>query len=238
MTRTRSLDSEAEPRQSNVRRIRRRTQAGRNAGLLIAASIASCCVVEVGVRQLFPAASDDEAFWGRMTYHVLNSPVVASDARVNMEAAHDSHDEFGFVLDSGQKTHFVSDEFSYVVNTNDHGLRTAEFTPGRRGGVVLLGDSMLFGIGAAAQQTVEAEMERLLKRLGVAVPVHTLAVPGYNTVQELQLMRAYGELLQPDFTILGLFIANDVRIGLPGARGRFHQCHRGEMERTFGEVTA
>ena len=27
-------------------------------------------------------------------------------------------------------------------------------------------------------------------------------------------------------------------IGLPGARGRFHQCHRGEMERTFGEVTA
>ena len=27
-------------------------------------------------------------------------------------------------------------------------------------------------------------------------------------------------------------------IGLPDARGRFHQCHRGEMERTFGEVTA
>ena len=131
MTRTRSLDSEAEPRQSNVRRIRRRTQAGRNAGLLVATSIASCCVVEVGVRQLFPAASDDEAFWGRMTYHVLNSPVVASDARVHMNAAHDSHDdEFGFVLDPGRETHFASDEFSYVVNTNDQGLRTTELTPG------------------------------------------------------------------------------------------------------------
>ena len=236
MTRTRSRDSEAEPSPVETSR---RTQAGRNVGLLIAASIASCCVVEVGVRQLFPAASDDEAFWGRMTYHVLNSPVVASDARVHMNAAHDSHDdEFGFVLDPGRETHFASDEFSYVVNTNDQGLRTAEFTPGG-GGVVLLGDSMLFGIGAAAQQTVEAEMKRLLKeRLGAAVPVHTLAVPGYNTVQQLQLMRAYGELLQPDFTVLGLFVANDVlpnHLAKVTADGTYRQdaARRAEIEGTI-----
>ena len=186
-------------------------------------------MVEVGVRYLFPAAADDEAFWGGMTYHVLNSPVVVP------KAAGNHHDEFGFVLGSNQETHVVSDEFSYVVNTNDQGLRTTEFTPGE-GGVILLGDSMLFGIGATAQQTVEAEMERILKeRLGAAVPVTTLAVPGYNTVQELQLLRAYGELLQPDFVILGLFVGNDI---LPNwlakvtANGTYRQdaARRAEIE--------
>lgn len=105
--------------------------------------------------------------------------------------------------------------------------------------MVLLGDSMLFGIGAAAQQTVEAEMKRLLKeRLGAAVPVHTLAVPGYNTIQQLQLMRAYGELLQPDFTVLGLFVANDVlpnHLAKVTADGTYRQdvARRAEIEGTI-----
>jgi hypothetical protein len=77
--------------------------------------------------------------------------------------------------------------------------------------IIVLGDSVTFGHGSIAANTYPALLERKLKawRPEVDWQVWNLAVPGYNTSQELAHLLQVGPRYQPDLVVVGFF-GNDL----------------------------
>jgi hypothetical protein len=78
--------------------------------------------------------------------------------------------------------------------------------------VVGLGDSVMFGWGVSEEETYLARLPALLASTGVAWEVVNTAVPGYNTVMEVETLEAKGLRFDPDLVVLN-FVGND--FGLP-----------------------
>jgi len=78
--------------------------------------------------------------------------------------------------------------------------------------VVGLGDSVMFGWGVSEEETYLALLPGRLASTGVAWEVINTAVPGYNTVMEVETLEAKGLRFDPDLVILN-FVGND--FGLP-----------------------
>jgi lysophospholipase L1-like esterase len=103
------------------------------------------------------------------------------------------------------------------LRTNADGFRGELVPPSRTRPavrVVGLGDSVMFGWGVSDEDTYLA---RLRARLGptspgVAWEIVNTAVPGYNTVMEVETLEAKGLRFDPDLVILN-FVGND--LGLP-----------------------
>lgn len=99
--------------------------------------------------------------------------------------------------------------FRYRVTINSRGLRDREHALAPAPGVtriVLLGDSFAWGWGVDDGKTFADVLEQ---RLGSAVEVLNLGVPGYSTDQELLWLEREGLLWEPDLVILCLLL-NDV----------------------------
>lgn len=100
------------------------------------------------------------------------------------------------------------------VRTNSRGLRDREFSLEKPAGVtriLVLGDSMTFGWGAAQDDTYPKVLERLLNekplpRMKPRVEVLNTGVGNYNTSQEVAYLRERGLEYQPDLVILGFFL--------------------------------
>lgn len=100
------------------------------------------------------------------------------------------------------------------VTTNDQGFRgrpRPRARTARSFRIVGLGDSFMFGLGVADEQTYLARLE---ERLAAALPftsVETinLAVPGYNGVMEVQALKSKGLAYRPDLVIIE-FVGNDL----------------------------
>jgi len=100
------------------------------------------------------------------------------------------------------------------IRINSAGMRDdREFSPSKPPGtlrVVVLGDSFAFGGKVQVTDTFSAALER---ELGAAAPSRTvealnLAVPGYNTEQEMLSLKEEGLAYQPDLVIVS-FVLND-----------------------------
>lgn len=80
--------------------------------------------------------------------------------------------------------------------------------------VVGLGDSVMFGWGVREEETFLARAAALLSADtgGVAWEAVNTAVPGYNTVMEVETLAAKGLRFDPDLVVLN-FVGND--LGLP-----------------------
>lgn len=79
--------------------------------------------------------------------------------------------------------------------------------------IVGIGDSFMFGQGVADEETYLAVLEA---RINAVFPAHTLqiintAVPGYNTVMEIETLREKGLRLRPDLVILDI-VGNDLEL--------------------------
>jgi len=87
-------------------------------------------------------------------------------------------------------------------------LHSAESTGSFR--IVGLGDSFMFGFGVADQQAYLARLESRLNRAAPTprVEVVNLAVPGYNTVMEVEALERKGVAYHPDVVLIE-FISND-----------------------------
>jgi len=96
-----------------------------------------------------------------------------------------------------------------AVRTNSLGLRGGEIsrekTPGVRR-LLVLGDSMTFGWGAAEEDTYPRRLEHLLNRDGVRYEVINAGVGNYNSAQQVAYFSSRGIALQPDELILGFYI--------------------------------
>ena len=104
------------------------------------------------------------------------------------------------------------------VQLNRLGMREREFAPEPAAGrfrVVVLGDSMTFGQGAPQDEVWPRVLERALAAApppgATGVEVINLALPGYNTAQELALLKEAGLALHPDLVVVGFFY-NDVEL--------------------------
>jgi hypothetical protein len=99
------------------------------------------------------------------------------------------------------------------VAINSHGVRDVERPAEKRAGVfriVGLGDSHMFGWGVRREETFLAQLESRLEPPGRGpVEVWNLAVPGYNTVQEVETLAETIDHLDPDAVILQ-WVANDM----------------------------
>lgn len=119
------------------------------------------------------------------------------------------HSTRGYILRPGYKG------FSYEapLNINSRGVRG----PDRRvkSGddtlrIVVLGDSMTYGIGVPIQDTYPLVLQnRLEARYNLPVQVFNLGVPSYNTTDELIYLKEVFDLYKPHIVILQYMVMND-----------------------------
>ncbi len=105
--------------------------------------------------------------------------------------------------------------FGVPVSINSIGLRDQEVSAKTNSEfrILVMGDSMPFGIGVQVEDSFPAQLEQLLQQNSTSQKhIHTLnlGVPSYNTEQELTQLKQIGMGLEPDLVAL-LFSANDLQ---------------------------
>lgn len=103
--------------------------------------------------------------------------------------------------------------YGVPVAINSLGMRDREVGPRQPGEyrVLVMGDSVPFGIGVRVEDALPRQLERALaeREPGRRVRTLNLGVPSYNTEQELIQLRSLGLGLEPDAAIL-IFSSNDI----------------------------
>jgi GDSL-like lipase/acylhydrolase family protein len=173
--------------------------------LAVAAVAASLAVIEIGVRVVtaFDRSYLDEIVH-RQAHKDGTALKLADLLRVN------SDDLIVYDLRPGVRGTFLGHE----VSINSLGFRERERNPSKPRGtfrILGLGDSHMFGWGVGEDETFLAILERRLKERhpGHAFEVWNLAVPGYNTVQEVETFARKADELEPDLVIIN-FVDNDM----------------------------
>jgi len=104
--------------------------------------------------------------------------------------------------------------YGVPVAINSLGMRDSEI-PSKGADefrILVLGDSVPFGIGVDFDETIPSQLEEILNQ---AAPPHrtyrtlNMGVPSYNTEQELLQLKTLGLSLEPDVAVL-LFSLNDI----------------------------
>ncbi|HEX4495935.1 MAG TPA: hypothetical protein VIE43_09730 [Thermoanaerobaculia bacterium] len=97
-----------------------------------------------------------------------------------------------------------------AFDSNELGYRTPS-PPGRRGGekafrVLFLGDSWTYGMGIREAESFPARFAELAGRLGAGkgrpVRAFNLALPGYNTLNEIAALDFFYDLFRPDAVVI------------------------------------
>ena len=105
---------------------------------------------------------------------------------------------------------FVDNGIYYAYNSQ--GLRDHEYGP-KKGGVyriLVLGDSVTWGVGVAFNDTYVKKLEKKLKEnQAITYEVINAATGGYNTIQELLWFKEYGFAYQPDLIIIAFTGADE-----------------------------
>jgi hypothetical protein len=97
-------------------------------------------------------------------------------------------------------------------DVNNCGLRNAEITVAKPKGVfriLVLGDSIAFGVGVKRRQAFPHVLETLLRKTHPGAQVLNASVPGHTTYNELQYYLVKGRAFSPN-VVLVAFCLNDV----------------------------
>jgi hypothetical protein len=162
---------------------------------------------ELIARLAFPVYSDDSRYAELLFRRFMNSLAVVENR------GGDSRRFLAYTPNSVQT--FTSPEYRYTMHTNSLGFRSKELTPPRTGEyrVWLIGDSMLLGVGAGEQERIDVQLEELGRlESGDSIPslsVFNFSVGGFNTAQELVVLRQFIGEVHPDAVVIGFFVAND-----------------------------
>jgi lysophospholipase L1-like esterase len=106
------------------------------------------------------------------------------------------------------------DESTKAFATNSSGFRDIEFTPSKSPGtqrIIALGDSITAGNGVDdPSKTYSKQLEKIMNGAGEGAKfeVFNMGVGGYNTLQEVETLRAKGLRYGPDTVVIG-FCVND-----------------------------
>jgi lysophospholipase L1-like esterase len=161
----------------------------KHVGAGVVATLVSLMACEVAARIVFPAPPDPTRE-PQIVYRV--------DPEVRYLLAPNQHG-------------WIDDGF---VTTNSRGFRGGETEvpkPAGRLRIVVIGDSVAFGMGVNDADTFSQQLEQQLRaqRPEREIDVVNLAVPGYATRQEVALLERNVAVLKPDMVLLG-FYENDL----------------------------
>ena len=100
-----------------------------------------------------------------------------------------------------------------TVAINSLGYRGYEGVPGRHSGyrIVVLGDSIAFGIKLPVEATFAHQLHRLLLAEAQDSEVLNLAVPGYDSIQDVALLEFRGLDYRPDLVVVA-YCLNDAGV--------------------------
>jgi len=141
-----------------------------------------------------------------------------------------SDPELGWVLQAGYRGVHYEYRYAASTSTNGQGFRGPEWSEERlQAGlrVLVLGDSCTFGLGVADDETYPSVLEELLRADGVDAAVFNTGVPGYDTAQELALLRRVGPIVRPH-VVLVTWLANDAAVDWVD-RNRRNVVHEGYL---------
>jgi len=104
-----------------------------------------------------------------------------------------------------------------VVKINSDGFRDHEYSiekPNNTFRIIVLGDSIAFGWGLNISDTWLKQLERKLNNIDSDIHFEVLnfGVPGYNTLQEVEMFKEKGIKYKPDLIIVQ-FLHNDIMNG-------------------------
>ena len=98
------------------------------------------------------------------------------------------------------------------MRTGGHGFRFPEGTWNKPAGVLrilVIGDSVSFGVGVPPDSIFSAELERSLRQVEPSVEVINMGVAGFLASEELMILRRLGLQREPDLLIWQLHL-NDL----------------------------
>ena len=110
-----------------------------------------------------------------------------------------------------------------VVETNSDGFRDREFALEKRAGVfriIIVGDSVTFGMGETSPYPQHLE-ELLSQKYGPRFEVFNMSVVGYNSIQEVELVRSKALRFDPDLLIIGYVLNDNKEDGGDGGLSRY-----------------
>jgi lysophospholipase L1-like esterase len=103
------------------------------------------------------------------------------------------------------------------IHTNSLGFRDSDIQipkPEDVFRILVLGDSVTFGLGVKEEKVFPEILEEMLNRKskvgGVRFEVVNAGIPGYGTAQEILQYQLYRQQLNPDMVILAFFVSNDL----------------------------
>jgi hypothetical protein len=108
-----------------------------------------------------------------------------------------------------------------TFTTNDLGFRAAPTSPKPSGvkRIVIVGDSWTYGQGVRYEETFANQLQKMLNRNGERWQVYNLAMPGWNTANEIAALRSFFSRLQPDIVVF-CPTSNDIDDSLEVWNGR------------------
>ncbi len=146
----------------------------------------------------------------------LNPHHLASVDGSASEVAYASDPEVGVVFRPLFRGRFVHAEYrGERIEINSDGYRDADW-PNEPDpstvGILLLGDSTLFGLGVEREETIAARLEELARErhAGRALRVYGAGVPGYGPRDELVVMRRLFGRLRPQLCVALFYDVNDL----------------------------
>jgi hypothetical protein len=177
-------------------------------------------------------------FWQRLIRGVVSSVVVIAIVLLLLEVAGRIADPAGISYYPETAKYFdtliIEEPIGYrnrpnlqarfwgkQVSINSLGMRDREVnTPAAKDEfrILLLGDSLVFGMGVADDETISYQLEQQLNHSpetrmrddATTYRVFNMGVPSYNTEQELIQLETLGETLNPDLVVL-MFSTNDLQ---------------------------
>ena len=162
-------------------------------GLLVGSILALCCALAYRYYLYNPHAPQIA-----LGFFLGKKPYFSQDPELGW-APTPNLDQDGSDPDRAGKHQFRSDE---------HGFRSAPIPPGFSGRkVVLLGDSMIWGLGVDQQRVAGTLLQ---KKLGARTHVIVAASPGWSTDQEYLFFNNKVLPLKPDVVLWFITASNDV----------------------------
>ncbi len=103
--------------------------------------------------------------------------------------------------------------YGKLIVKNSDSFRDREYAIPKHGDtyrIMFLGDSFTWGVGLDIEETIPKQIEKVLLVEIENLEVVNAAIPGYNTVQELMLLKDKGLKYEPDMIVL-IYNLNDIQ---------------------------